>query len=125
VTDAFDWLETENVTVRTQMAIAVYLNPHGELVIRQEGQFHPDEDVWVVIAPDNVPAVIEAMQQAMGMTAGSVTKDPTAAHRQRRHRDKHRDNRDVVTPVTVANTVTDRDVARSDRDKLPLLAAAE
>lgn len=69
MSDAFDWNETENenVVVRTQMAIAVYLNPCGELVIRQEGQFHPDEDVFIVIAPGNVPAVIAAMTAAAGL----------------------------------------------------------
>ena len=118
MSDAFDWNEADNVTVSTQMAIAVYLNTFGELVIRQEGQFHPDEDAWIVIAPNNVPAVIQAMQQVMGMTTRTVTKDPTAANRQRRHREKHRDIRDGATPVTDADTVT-------DHDRFPLLAAAE
>ena len=126
MSDAFDWTEPENTVVRTQMAIAVYLNPFGELVIRQEGQFHPDEDTWIVIAPDNVPAVIEAMQEVMGVNSASVgNKDLTAANRQRRHRDRHRDNRDGVTPITGAVTVTDRDAVTPDRDSLPLLAAAE
>jgi hypothetical protein len=120
MSESFRWCNDETVVVRTQMAIAIYLNPYGELVIRQEGQMHPDEDVWVVIAPDNVPAVIEAMQEAIGTAdaPATVTKDPTAANRQRRHRDRHRDG---VTPVT-AGGVTDRDSAGSNQGGLPLAA---
>jgi hypothetical protein len=96
------------------MAISVYLNQSGELVIRQEGQFHPSEDVWVVIAPHNVPAVIAAMEETIGLSAAprTGTKDPTAAQRQRRRRDRQRDNGGgpgVVTPATVTCGGPNRD----------------
>lgn len=120
-----DWTTDPNIVVRTQMAISVFLNQAGDLVIRQEGQFHPDEDAWVVIVPDNVPAVIEAMQQIMGRLAGTVTKDRTATDRQRRHRDRNRDNRDGVTPISGPAAVTARDNITANRDDIPLLAAAE
>ena len=51
-TKDFDWYgDSESVVVRHQPAIAVYLNPHGEVVIRQEGQY--DEDHWIYVTRDN------------------------------------------------------------------------
>lgn len=123
MSEFFEWHKDLKVAVRTQMAIAVYLNPYGELVLRQEGQFHPDEDVWIVIAPDNVVAVTDAMHAAMGaVPATRVTKDRTAAKRQRRHREKHRDNQGGVTPVTGQSTVTGRNVVTHSQGGLPLAA---
>lgn len=116
MTGQFDGTDPENIVVRTQMAIAIYINPFGELVLRQEAPLYPDEDASVVIAPDNVPKVIEAMQQVMGIAAPTaVTKDPIAVDRQRRHRRK---SRDAVTVVTVVESVTNRD----GQANLPLAA---
>src|SRR5271163_3040209 len=122
MSDTFDWSSDECVQVRTQMAISVYLNTHGELVIRQEGRYHPDEDVWIVISPENVPKVIVAMDGAIGLTA-VAGGDPTAAARQRNFR-KRRRERDTVTPITGDGAVTDRN-AKPSRQTDPLQVAAE
>jgi len=70
-----DWHADPDIVVRTQMAISVYRNGDGDLVIRQEGQFHPSEDVWVVIAPHHVPSVISAMERQLALvsTGGAKT----------------------------------------------------
>lgn len=121
-----DWTTDPDIVVRTQMAISVFLNQAGDLVIRQEGQYHPCEDVWVIIAPENVPRVLAGIKGAMGVTVASgVTKDATSAARQRRHRDRNRDNRDGATPISGPAAVTERDNVTANRDDLPLLAAAE
>jgi hypothetical protein len=107
--------------------LSVYLNQFDELVIRQEGQPYQGEDVWVVIAPANVSRVIAAMQEMMGFVLPTTaTKDTTAASRQRRHRDRHRDDGAGIAPVTVDGAVTGR-AADGDGDtslgQLALIAA--
>ncbi len=57
----FDW--EAHTVAPTQAAIAVYENQAGAVVIRQEGQYGPDEDVWIVIQRQNLAAVIAALEQ--------------------------------------------------------------
>jgi hypothetical protein len=38
------WNDDDCVVIPHQAAIAVYFNPHGDVVIRQEGHYGPDED---------------------------------------------------------------------------------
>jgi hypothetical protein len=50
----FDWNprnddDDHSIVVRGQPAIAVYLNSHDEVVIRQEGHYGPDEDNFVYV----------------------------------------------------------------------------
>jgi hypothetical protein len=104
------------------MAVAVYLNQHNELVIRQEGAFHPDEDTWIVVAPGNVPAVIGAMQRTMGIAADMPAKDPTAAERQRRRRDKRNGHGNVTVGGRDSVRAGDRDSDQGDLIE-PLRAA--
>jgi len=59
----FDWSDAEAVVVPAQPAIAVYFNPRGEIVIRQEAQFHPDEDHFVYVGRKNLRPLIERLQQ--------------------------------------------------------------
>jgi hypothetical protein len=107
----FDWNpdnDTDHsIVVRHQPAIAVYLNPHDELVIRQQDQYDDSDDHFVFITEDNVLRVVERMLEAAGIemaTAGAEPlllpppKDKTAAERVRHYRNKHRnDDRNGVT----------------------------
>jgi hypothetical protein len=55
----FDWgPENDDVLVPSQPALAVYVNPWCQIVIRQEGEIF-EEDSWVIIGPAHVPALIE------------------------------------------------------------------
>lgn len=60
-TDDVDWDEGEDVVVRTQRAIRVYLNRFDEIVIAQESGDMSDEYPIVTIRPENVRAVIAAL----------------------------------------------------------------
>jgi hypothetical protein len=104
----FDWQcsaeEKEYIAVRQQRAIGIYLNPHDEVVIRQEGHYGPEEDHWIYITKDNVPKV-QALLETAGFETATTSGEPlllqkpeplTAAERQKRNRDKHRNgNGDV------------------------------
>jgi hypothetical protein len=63
LTDDFDWNEEDAVVVQRQDALAVYANPDGNLVVRQ--QRWPDEDVFIVINRQQVRRVIEAMERVL------------------------------------------------------------
>jgi hypothetical protein len=44
----FDWSTIEeDIVIPEQAAIAVYCNPKGKVVLRQAGQYGPDEDTWI------------------------------------------------------------------------------
>jgi len=61
--EEFDWdAHQADVPIRTQMAIAVYRNPADDIVIRQERRDGQDEDQFIVIQPENVSALIQALQ---------------------------------------------------------------
>ncbi len=58
----FDWFrDREDIVVRQQMPIAVYHNPHGDVVIRQQGDFYED-DKWIVIERHNLVPLISRLQ---------------------------------------------------------------
>jgi hypothetical protein len=59
----FDWSDSESVLFPTQPAVAVYFNPRREIVIRQESQYHPDEDHFVYLQRKNLRPLIERLQQ--------------------------------------------------------------
>ena len=107
----FDWDDVaDDVVVPEQAAIAVDANRKGSVVIRQAGYYGPDEDMWIVVAPDRAPAVADAILRIAGQCGAEPRSrqtaspmDPTAAERQRRCRNRNRD-----WPVT------DRDVTGRD-----------
>jgi len=122
--DLFDWTENEDVVVRTQMGIAIFENVRGEICVRQEGMFHPDEDQWITFGRDNAAAIARRILevarvdlQSPDRVALRAPKDRTAAERQRRRRDKHSD-------VTPAVTTGDRDSTVTGRDGHALKAVA-
>lgn len=97
----FDWGEiAEAVVIPEQAATAVYPNPQGQIVIRQEGRLGPDEDVWIVVAPEHAQVLAEAILRcaaeitsvAIG-NAAQAPRDRTAAERMHRYRAKHRNDR--------------------------------
>lgn len=55
----FEWTP-ESETIRGQDPIAVYENPHGEVVIRQS-HLMMDEDVFVVISRAYLRVLIDAL----------------------------------------------------------------
>jgi hypothetical protein len=63
----FDWSDDDVVVLREQRLTAVYRNPHGDLVIRQERSWNEDEDPFLVIAADNVQTLIDKLCDLEGI----------------------------------------------------------
>lgn len=108
----FDW--KADTVVGSQLAIAVYKNHDGDIVIRQEMAPYNDEDGFVFVRPENATYLAAAlMALAEPDTAPQLAlpapADRTAAERQRRHRDRKRNG--SVTPC-------DRDSVTGDRDTI-------
>ncbi|WP_043632710.1 hypothetical protein [Chromobacterium haemolyticum] len=66
MSDNWDWEETENkeLTIIPRVrAIAVYTNPRGEIVIRQEGMSLDMDDQYIAIPKEQIPTLIRALQE--------------------------------------------------------------
>ena len=63
-TEPFNWndLEPEDQIVRTVHAVAVYLNPHGDIVIRQEAGVYGEDDHVVIVPDDACDRLISRLQ---------------------------------------------------------------
>lgn len=60
----FNWgSDNDSIIIPHQPAIAVYFNPRGEVVIRQEGHYRPDEDHWIVVQIQNLDPLIDQLQR--------------------------------------------------------------
>jgi hypothetical protein len=66
----FDWIEAaEDIVVRDQAAIAVYLNLKANVVIRQAAQYHPDEDAFASVASGHAAWLADAIHEAARLAA--------------------------------------------------------
>lgn len=66
--DDFSWADVEDdICVAGQATIACYLNPKNHIVVRQEAQFHPDEDHWIVVHPNHALALARAILDKAGL----------------------------------------------------------
>ncbi len=121
----FDWLDdVGDIVVPEQPAIACNPNPKGAIVLRQD----TEDDHFVWFHPEHAAAVAAAILEAAGLDTtalipeaaqvDSKSKDPSAAGRQRRYRERKKKqptpepdifDRDVTRDVTDRNTVTPRD----------------
>jgi hypothetical protein len=57
----FDWNTSDSVVLQSQPATAIYFNPKGCIVIRQERSWCQDDDPYVVISPENAVVFMEAL----------------------------------------------------------------
>ncbi len=122
----FDWLDDDSIAVREQSAIAVYQNRWGHLVIRQEADPYEAEDAIINVAPQNVAALVEVILRTAGLEPPpqlllpSPAQDRTAAERQKRYRDKHRNaardalrhDRNGVTLRDAPQPITEEDLIK-------------
>lgn len=78
--DDFNWNRDEAVTVPEQLRLAVYQNPYGAAVIRQERQWDDDGDTYIVIQSANALAVARAILEAAEIDATITVREsrPTA-----------------------------------------------
>jgi hypothetical protein len=129
----FDWAEDPAVVQQRVPSLAVYTNPMGLVVIRQEAEWDEDSDPFLLIHPTNALAVAQAILREAGYgddlrpalpeverhaappveriadSAEPKPKDATAAERMRRHRKRHRN-------VTADDAVTHRNGDDEDRN---------
>src|SRR5262249_32238813 len=65
-----DWWRSEDnketIVCHQQQSVAVYINPVGHLVIREERYWDRDDDTVITIDPAHVPAVVKRIYQLMG-----------------------------------------------------------
>jgi hypothetical protein len=67
----FDWIkDDDNIVLRDQPETAVYFNPQGGLVIRQ--QCWPDDDVVVIINPECINRFIGKLKDIVGITGARL-----------------------------------------------------
>ena len=75
--DDFDWsFSNGDIAVHQQATIAVYLNPVNHVVVRQEGHYGPDEDMFVCIDPRNALAVAQAILNSAGVAGRLLSVPP-------------------------------------------------
>jgi len=77
--------------LREQPQTAVYLNAHGDLVIRQRGDSYED-DPYILIAIHNVARVARAMLEMAGLEIIPTVERSSStnnAERQRRYRERN------------------------------------
>ena len=101
----FDWSDVV-IVVAEQPATACYLNPAGDIVLRQRGADRDDDDPFLWFAPEHAAAIAKAILEAAALSATapateptqrpSKAKDPTAAERQKRYRERHRNGKGVT-----------------------------
>jgi hypothetical protein len=63
----FDWVENADIVVQEQRATAVYINPKGHVVIRQERSWCEEEDPFIVIKPENLMPLIDRLCEIAGI----------------------------------------------------------
>jgi hypothetical protein len=63
----FDWHKDESVVLQHQLAVAVYRNSDGGVVIRQERNWNEECDTCIVISPENVGNFIDRLSEVMGI----------------------------------------------------------
>jgi hypothetical protein len=59
--DDFDWHDNPSVVLKSQPATAIYYNPNGCIVIRQERSWAEDSDPFVYITPENAVTFMETL----------------------------------------------------------------
>jgi hypothetical protein len=57
----FNWHDDPSVVLKSQPATAIYYNPNGCIVIRQERSWAEDSDPFVYITPENAVTFMEAL----------------------------------------------------------------
>jgi hypothetical protein len=91
--EGFDWTHDDAVVLREQPAVAVYTNPHNEVVIRQACAWDEDDDTVIFILPENARAVADAIVASAAPLLRSAPPSPSqrlsGAERQRRYRERN------------------------------------
>lgn len=96
--DDFDWTDRDDIVVAHQGQIAVYLNPDGDVCLRQEGDWWRKDDAWIVIRPENVRKLVDAMLALVEPEAAPLALPAPMTPAERAKRYRHRKRHGSVTP---------------------------
>ena len=120
----WDWADgADDVIVAEQPPVACYINSADAIVLRQPAAAHDEDDAVIWFAPEHARAIAAAILYVAGYQAsalapepaqvGGKAKDPTAAGRQARYRERQKNKPapepDIFEPGTVTGDVTPRD----------------
>jgi hypothetical protein len=101
-----EW-DAEEPVICEQPPTWVYWNPNGQIVFRQrQTGFYHDEEPFLFLSIENVPALIRALQQKLAeddvpeprVEATTARHPLTDAERQRRRRKRQRDESHEPSP---------------------------
>lgn len=102
MSDDFDWnhLDPDEDILGHQPRTSIYENVRGAIVIRQEAGPLEEDDAWVIIRPENIPALIAALRRHLPADrpdgSGEARPPMTSAERKRRQRERHDGTGDVT-----------------------------
>lgn len=65
--DKFDWFTDDSVLLKRQPATAVYFNPAGDLVIRQEAEWNEEQDTFVFISKPYLMEFLDKLTDICGI----------------------------------------------------------
>jgi hypothetical protein len=69
----FKWEpENEDVLTPAQQALAVYINAWNQIVIRQEAYWNENDDSYVFIGAQHVPALIKKLQELVSLISAGA-----------------------------------------------------
>jgi hypothetical protein len=105
-----DYSDDTDLVIPEQPPIRVFTNHGGGVVINQHRWREDEDETYIFFRPEHAFALCRAILKEVGFEPDSVlrevtAKDPHAAERQRRHREKQRDCHGLLTV-----TVTDNEV---------------
>ncbi|MGD0533546.1 MAG: hypothetical protein ABSA62_15130 [Methyloceanibacter sp.] len=66
--DEFDWDDVASTVVQQAVEkVAIFSNPNGDIVVRQERCWNDEHDTFIVIARGHAPTAAYAILEAVGM----------------------------------------------------------
>jgi hypothetical protein len=63
--DDWCWRDNPDVVIHEQPRTAVYSNPYGSVVIRQEAAWDAEDDAYVYFTPSNIPTLIKSLHELL------------------------------------------------------------
>jgi hypothetical protein len=74
MSERFDWNTDDTVIIRPQPAIAVQGDEHGNLLIRQEGQYGISDDQYIDVRRENVLTFCRAVLREAGLHQSMIVQ---------------------------------------------------
>ena len=75
-TEQFDWLHDPAIVCREQLAVAVYPNTSGGVVIRAERSWDEDSDTYIIVQPECAQSVADAILRSLKMVGEDQAESP-------------------------------------------------